>query len=93
MKKKKKKRKPHLRVKIGLCGERKLNLFNIKKMLRGSLTSDKNKEDRSCWKVSGAHTLLMSEGDERFHIKNGLKRKRLEIPVKKRWQGESPSSE
>ena len=25
----------------------------------------------------------MSEGDERFHIKNGLKRKRLEIPVKK----------
>ena len=25
----------------------------------------------------------MSEGDERFHIKNGIKRKRLEIPVKK----------
>ena len=25
----------------------------------------------------------MSEGDERFHRKNGLKRKRLEIPVKK----------
>ena len=25
----------------------------------------------------------MSEGDERFHIKNGLKRKRLEIPAKK----------
>ena len=24
----------------------------------------------------------MSEGDERLHIKNGLKRKRLEIPVK-----------
>ena len=31
------------RVKIGLCGERKLNLLNIKMMLRGSLTSDKNK--------------------------------------------------
>ena len=65
-KKKEKRRKPHLRVKIGLlivCGERKLN---IKIMLRGSLTSDKNKWDRSCWKVPGAHTLLMSEGDERF---------------------------
>ena len=42
-KEKRKKRKPHLRVKIGLCGERKLNLLNIKMMLRGSLTSDKNK--------------------------------------------------
>ena len=31
-----------------------------------SLTSDKNKRDRSCWKVPGVHTLLMSEGDERF---------------------------
>ena len=41
--KKRKRRKPHLRVKIGLCGERKLNLLNIKMMLRGSLTSDKNK--------------------------------------------------
>ena len=41
--KKKKRRKPHLRVKIGLCWERKLNLLNIKMMLRGSLTSDKNK--------------------------------------------------
>ena len=40
-------------------------------------------DSRSCWKVPGAHTLLMSEGDERFHIKNGLKRKRLEISVKK----------
>ena len=39
-------------------------------MLRGSLTSDKNKWDRSCWKVPGAHTLLMSEVDERFHRKN-----------------------
>ena len=29
--KKRKRRKPHLREKIGLCGERKLNLFNIKK--------------------------------------------------------------
>ena len=42
-KKKEKRRKPHLRVKIGLCGERKLNLLNIKMMLRESLTSDKNK--------------------------------------------------
>ena len=42
-KKEKKRRKTHLRVKIGLCGERKLNLLNIKMMLRGSLTSDKNK--------------------------------------------------
>ena len=32
-KKKKEKRKPHLRVKIGLCGERKLNLLNIKMIL------------------------------------------------------------
>ena len=48
---------------------RKLNLLNIKMMLRGSLTSDKNKWDRSCWKVPGAHTLLMSEGDEQFHRK------------------------
>ena len=42
-KEKRKRRKPHLREKIGLCGERKLNLLNIKMMLRGSLTSDKNK--------------------------------------------------
>ena len=41
-KEKRKRRKPHLRVKIGLCGERKLNLLNIKMMLRGRLTSDKN---------------------------------------------------
>ena len=41
---KRKRRKPHLRVKIGLCGERKLNLLNIKMMLRGSLTSDKINE-------------------------------------------------
>ena len=27
---KRNRRKPHLRVKIGLCGERKLNLLNIK---------------------------------------------------------------
>ena len=73
--KKRKRRKPHLRVKIGLCGERKLNLLNIKMMLRGSLTSDKNKKDRSCWKVPGAHTLLMSEGDERFHKKRFKKEK------------------
>ena len=32
-KRKEKRRKPHLRVKIGLCGERKLNLLNIKMML------------------------------------------------------------
>ena len=42
-KEKRKRRKPHLREKIGLCGERKLILLNIKMMLRGSLTSDKNK--------------------------------------------------
>ena len=42
-KEKKKKRKPYLRAKIGPCGERKLNLLNIKMMLRGSLTSDKSK--------------------------------------------------
>ena len=42
-KKEKKRRKTHLRVKIGLCGERKLNLLSIKMMLRGSLTYDKNK--------------------------------------------------
>ena len=29
----------------------------------------------------------MSEGDERFHIKNGLKRKRLEIPEKALGRG------
>ena len=40
---KRKRRKPHLKEKIRLCGERKLNLLNIKMMLRGSLTSDKNK--------------------------------------------------
>ena len=33
MKKKRKRRKPHLREKIGLCGERKLNLLNIKMMI------------------------------------------------------------
>ena len=40
---KEKKRNPHLTAKMGLCGERKLNLLNIKMMLRGSLTSDRNK--------------------------------------------------
>ena len=35
-KKKRKRRKPHLREKIGLCGERKLNLLNIAD-LAGSL--------------------------------------------------------
>ena len=47
-------------------------------------------DSRSCWKVPGAHTLLMSEGDERFHIKKGLKRKRLEIPVKSAGKGSRP---
>ena len=42
-KKNEKKRKPHLRAKMVLCGERKLNVLNIKMMLIGSLTSDKNK--------------------------------------------------
>ena len=42
-KEKEKTRNPHLRAKIGLCGERTLNLLNVKMMLRGSLTSDKNK--------------------------------------------------
>ena len=37
-KKKRKRRKPHLRVKIGLCGERKLNLLNIKMLMRKSVT-------------------------------------------------------
>ena len=39
-------------------------------------------DSRSCWKVPGAHTLLMSEGEEQFHRKR-FKGKRLEIPVKK----------
>ena len=30
----------------------------------------------------GAHTLLMSGGDERFHTKAVLKGQRLEVPVK-----------
>ena len=42
-KKKKKKEEAIPQGKIGLCGERKLNLLSIKMMLRGSLTSDKNK--------------------------------------------------
>ena len=42
-KEKEKKRNPHLKAEIGLRGERKLNLLNIKMMLRGSLTSDKNR--------------------------------------------------
>ena len=68
-KKMKKKRKPHLRAKIGLCGERKLNLLNIKMMLRRSLTSDKINEIGDAGRYPGAHTLLMSGGDERFHTK------------------------
>ena len=36
---KRKRRKPHLREKIGLCGERKLNLLNIKMMLRGTFVT------------------------------------------------------
>ena len=43
---------------------------------------------RSCWKV-GAHTLLMSEGDEQFHRKR-FKGKRLEIPVKSAGKGSRP---
>ena len=44
--------------------------------------------------MGGAHTLLTSGGDERFHTKAVQKGQRLEVPVKveKRWQGESPSS-
>ena len=42
-KEKKKKEEAIPQGKIGLCGERKLNLLNIKMMLRGSLTSNKNK--------------------------------------------------
>ena len=64
-KEKRKRRKPHLRVKIGLCGERKLNLLNIKMMLRGSLTSDKINEIGVVGRYP-VHTLLMGEGDERF---------------------------
>ena len=62
-KRKRKRRKPHLRVKIGLCGEKILNLSNIKMMLRGSLTSDKNKWDSSCWKVPPVHTLCVWVGE------------------------------
>ena len=58
-----------LRVKIGLCGERKLNLLNIKMMLRRSLTSAKINERGIAGRYPGAHTLLVSGGDERFHTK------------------------
>ena len=40
-------------------------------------------DSRSCWKVPGANNLLMSEGDERFHSKNGLKRKKIRDPGEK----------
>ena len=36
----------------------------------------------SCWKVTGAHTLFMSEGDEQFHRKTVL-RKKIRDPGKK----------
>ena len=51
-------------------------------MLRGSLTSDKN-ETGVAGRYPGAHTLLMSGGDERFHRKNGLKRKKIRDPGEK----------
>ena len=38
---------------------------------------------RSCWKVPGAHTLLMSEGDERFHRKKRFKTERIRDPGEK----------
>ena len=41
--------------------------------LRVRETSD----SRSCWKVPGAHTLIMSEGDERFHIKKRFKKEKI----------------
>ena len=43
--------------------------LNIKMMLRGSLTSDKINEIGVAGRYPGAHTLLMSGGDERFHTK------------------------
>ena len=41
-------------------------------------------DSRSCWKVPGAHTLLMSEGDERFHIKKKrFKKEKIRNPGEK----------
>ena len=36
-----------------------------------------------CWKVRGAHTLLMSEGDERFHRKKRFKKEKIRDPGEK----------
>ena len=63
------KRKPHLRAKMGLCGERKLNLLNIKMMLEEIWPLTKINEIGVAGRYPGAHTLLMSGGDERFHTK------------------------
>ena len=57
--KKEKRRKPHLRVKMGLCGERKLNLLNIKMMLRGSLTSEYKKNEIGVAGRYPVHTLCL----------------------------------
>ena len=46
-------------------------------------------DSRSCWKVPGAHTLLMSEGDERFH-RNGLKRKKIRDAGESAGKGSRP---
>ena len=40
-------------------------------------------DSRSCWKVPGEHTLLMSEGDERFHIKKRFKKENIRDLAKK----------
>ena len=47
-------------------------------------------DSRSCWKVPGAHTLLLSEGNERFH-RNGLKRKNIRDSGESVGKGSRPA--
>ena len=48
-----------------------------------SLCVRETSDSRSYWKVPGAHTLLRSEGDERFHRKKRFKKERIRDPGEK----------
>ena len=63
IKKMKKKRKPHLRAKIGLCGERKLNLLNIK--IREVFGKFSDMKVPNWWT---AHFAVLPWSSDRVHI-------------------------
>ena len=74
-KKEKKEEASHQGKNRAMWGEEAIiNLLDIKMMLRGSLTSDKNKQDRSCWKVPRCTHSAYERGRRAIPRKSGLKK-------------------